>query len=124
MNRVHRRACARARGQSRAHTNTRGIGSLHAPSLRQQFCADLPISIATIVAVGGGDIMKIDCHKKAAVQQKEGDCNGGVSQSAAGLFSVGLRWGRVMGGGGGGGVSGQYGTDVCRGPQVFPKYSA
>lgn len=42
---------------------------------------DLLISIATIIAVGGGDIMKIDCHKKATVQQKEGDCNGGVSQS-------------------------------------------
>lgn len=90
MNRVHRRAaraCGREKKKTRAHTNTRGIGSLHAPSLRQRFCADLLISIATIIAVGGGDIMKIDCHKKATVQQKEGDCNGGVSQSAAVLFS-------------------------------------
>lgn len=108
-------------GGRRAHTNTRGIGGLHAPSLRQQFCADLLIAIATIIAVGGGDIMKIDCHKKATVQQKEGDCNGVLARvqrccSASGR-SLGLRRGRAMGGG----VSGQYGTDVCRGGlRCFP----
>lgn len=38
--------------------------SSHTLSLRQQFGADLLISIATIAHVGGGDIKKIDCHKK------------------------------------------------------------
>lgn len=65
--------------------------SLHTLSLRQQFGADLLISIATITRVGGGDIKKIDCHKKATVQQKEGDCNRGVTQSAALPPSGGVR---------------------------------
>jgi len=38
--------------------------SLHTHYLRQQFGADLLISIATFTAVGDSDIMKIDCHKK------------------------------------------------------------
>ena len=38
--------------------------SLHTLPLKQQFGADLLIPIATIIAVGDGDIMKIDCHKK------------------------------------------------------------
>lgn len=51
--------------------------SSHTLSLRQQFGADLQISIATIARVGGGDIKKIDCHKKkkksnsAAVECRE-----------------------------------------------------
>lgn len=58
--------------------------SSHTLSLRQQFGADLLISIATIARVGGSDIKKIDCHKKKArVQQKEGDCNRGVTQGGA-----------------------------------------
>lgn len=58
--------------------------SSHTLSLRQPFGADLQISIATIARVGGGDIKKIDCHKKkATVQQKEGDCKRGVTQGAA-----------------------------------------
>lgn len=38
--------------------------SSHTLSLRQQFGADLLISIATIARVGGGDIKKIDWNKK------------------------------------------------------------
>ena len=56
MNRVHRHT------QKDAHTCA--SVSLHALSPRQQFAADLLISIATFTAVGDGDIMKIDCHKK------------------------------------------------------------
>lgn len=43
--------------------------SSRALSLRQQFGADLLISIATLTAVGDGDIMKIDCHKKNKKQE-------------------------------------------------------
>lgn len=78
--------------QKDAHTHSCActIASQRTPScLRLQFGADLLISIATITAVGGGDIMKIDCHKKATMQQKEGGCNGGVSQSAAVLLGAG-----------------------------------
>ncbi len=71
--------CVYRHTQKDAHTNACTNVSLHTLSLRQQFGADLLISIATFTAVGDGDIMKIDCHKKATVQQKEGNCNGGVS---------------------------------------------
>lgn len=46
---VHRDACTNA--------------VLHTLSLRQQFAADLLISIATFTAVGDGDIIISDCHK-------------------------------------------------------------
>lgn len=72
--------------------------SSHTLSFRQQFGADLLISIATIARVGDGDIKKIDCHKKATVQQKEGDCNRGVTQGAALPVStaVASRWGSLL----------------------------
>lgn len=72
-----------------AHTNTYTNVSLQTPSLRQQFGADLLISIATFTAVGDGDIMKTDCHRKATVRQKEGSGNVGVSQSANVLLTAG-----------------------------------
>lgn len=59
MNSVHRHT------HKDAHKNTYTHVSLHTPSLRQQFGADLLISIATFAAVGDRDIMKIDCHKKS-----------------------------------------------------------
>lgn len=62
-----------------AHTSTYTTVILHTPSLRQRYGADLLISIATFTAVGDSDIMKIDCHKKATVRQKEGNGNVGVS---------------------------------------------
>lgn len=69
--------------------------SSHTLSLRQQFAADRLISIATIARVGNDDIKKIDCQKKATVQQKEGDCNRGVTQGAAlpGSTAAASRWG-------------------------------
>lgn len=85
------RARARAVEMRGAKTRAR---SLHTLSPRQQFGADLLISIATFTAVGDGDIMKIDCHKKATVQQKEGDRNRGVSRSAAALLAAG--WSRGL----------------------------
>lgn len=84
MNRVRRHMQEDARTNTCTGTNV----GLHALSLRQQFGADLLISIATFTAVGDGDIMKTDCHKKATVRQEEGDCDGGISQSATVLLSA------------------------------------
>lgn len=68
--------CAQTHTERCTNTCT-NVGS-HSLSLRQQLGADLLISIATFTAVGDGDITKIDCHKKATVQQKELDGVRGV----------------------------------------------
>lgn len=51
----------------------------HTLSPRHLFSADQPISIATFTAVGDGDIMKIDFHRRAEVKWEESSGDKGVS---------------------------------------------
>lgn len=58
MNRAHRPT------EKHAHMRYRKL-AYALPKAAVWYGATVPISIATITAVGGGDIMKIDCHKKS-----------------------------------------------------------